>query len=59
MKFQVNQIVRGVKCGVFVVLGFRTLAGEEFAQVKEVNPANLTETKPGEIALPLSALIEF
>ena len=46
--FNVNQIVRGVNAGVFVILAHR-MVGERFGyQVKEVNPANLAETAPGE-----------
>lgn len=50
--FKVNQIVRGKVCGVFVILGFRNGG----AQLKEVNPANLTETAPGELFLPLDCI---
>ena len=51
-----NQIVRGKKAGVFVVLGFRTIGGEEYAQLKEVNPADHSQVAPGELALPLDAI---
>ena len=56
---QVNQIVKGQRAGTFVILGFRTVGGEEGAQVKEVNPNDHTQTAPGEIWLPLSALKEI
>lgn len=56
MDMQVNQIVRGIKAGVFVVLALRSVGGEPGAQVKAVNPANLAEVAPGELWLPLSAL---
>ena len=36
--FEVNQIVRGQVAGVFVVLGFRKVAGEDMVQVKPYNP---------------------
>ena len=57
--FQVNQIVKGkkVKAGYFVVLGFRTIGGEEYAQLKCVEPKT-QKTYPGELALPLEALEE-
>ena len=51
-----NQIVRGKKAGVFVVLGFRTIGGEKYAQLKEVNPADHSQVAPGELALPLDAI---
>lgn len=53
---QVNQIVKGVKAGTFVILALRTIDGEEGAQVKEVNPNDHSQTAPGELWLPLSAL---
>jgi hypothetical protein len=55
MNFQVNQIVKGQRAGTFVILSFRTIGGEQYAQVKEVHPVTQA-TKPGEFALPLSAL---
>ena len=54
--FQVNQIVKGRVCGVFVILALRTVGGEEGAQVKAVNPANHSETNPGEFFLPFDAI---
>lgn len=53
---QVNQIVKGVKAGTFVILALRTIGGEKGAQVKEVNPNDHSQTAPGEMWLPLSAL---
>jgi hypothetical protein len=44
--FQVNQIVAG-KFGKFVILAFRTIGGEQYAQVKEYD---------AEMALPLTSL---
>lgn len=55
--FQINQIVKGKRAGTFVVLGFRTIGGEQHAQLKPVNPANHAEHGVGEIALPFDALI--
>lgn len=54
--FNINQIVKGVNAGTFVILGFRNIGGEEYAQLKEVNPNNYEETAPGELALPLDAI---
>ena len=36
--FNVNQIVKGIKAGTFVILALRTIGGEAGAQVKPVNP---------------------
>lgn len=54
--FATNQIVKGKKAGVFVVLGQRTVGGEAGYQVKPVNPANYTEHGAGEMFLPADAL---
>lgn len=54
--FQVNQIVKGVKAGVFVVLAERTVGGEPGFQVKPVNPNDYAEVGAGEFWLPASAL---
>ena len=58
--FHVNQIVKGHVCGVFVILGFRqdpAIFGDEVhAILKEVNPADHTQTAPGELALAISEL---
>lgn len=45
------QVVKGQRAGTFVILSFRTIGGQPYAQVKGVRA-----TKPGEFALPLSAL---
>ncbi len=52
-QFALNQIVRGNVCGVFVVLDrkFDELANRWLYILKSVNPANLAETAPGQIAL--------
>jgi len=55
MKFSINQIVKGKVCGYFVVLGYRTLLGNQFVQVKPF----CLETQnvlPGEFALEESCL---
>lgn len=54
--FNLNQIVKGHKAGIFVILGFREFHGEKGAQVKSVNPNNHAQTAGGEIWLPLDAL---
>lgn len=55
MTFAVNEIVNG-KVGQFVILGFRNIGGEEYAQVKSYKDGNVAK---GEFALPLSALSKF
>lgn len=55
-EFSLNQIVKGKVAGTFVILGFRKIDGEDFAQLKEVNPNDHTQTGGGELALPLTAL---
>ena len=54
--FKLNQIVKGKIAGHFVVLGFRKIAGEDYAQLKSVDPKDYTRTASGELALPISAL---
>lgn len=55
--FAINQIVKGKRAGTFVILGFRTVGGEQGAQVKPVNPNNHAEVGKGEMFLPLDALV--
>ena len=55
MNFQVNQIVKGQVAGQFVILAFRNIGGEQYAQVKPYNPAT-GKTGRGEMALPVSTL---
>lgn len=57
--FSVNQIVKGKVTGTFVILGFRMIDGEEYAQLKCVNPNNHSETSPGEFALPIEDLMSI
>jgi hypothetical protein len=57
--FQVNQIVKGKYAGVFVILGFRSVAGEACAQLKAVNPNDYTQTARGELCLPLDCIVEI
>jgi hypothetical protein len=54
--FEVNQIVKGKVAGHFVVLGLRTIGGEDYAQLKCVDPRDYTKTSGGELALPIEAL---
>lgn len=54
--FKLNKIVKGKKAGTFVIIGFRKINNEDYAQLKEVNPRNYTETAIGEIALPLTSI---
>jgi hypothetical protein len=54
--YKINQIVKGIKAGTFVVLGFRSIDGQDYAQLKSVNPANYAQTSGGEFALPLTAI---
>lgn len=58
-KFSVNQIVRGINCGVFFILGFTTRNNILFAILKEINPANLTDFASGELQLPVDAIIKY
>lgn len=57
MNFQVNQIVKGQAAGQFVILAFRSIGGEQYAQVKAYNPTT-GKTARGEFALPVSALVQ-
>jgi hypothetical protein len=52
--FTPNQIVKA-KFGAFIVLGYRTVAGEQLVQVKPYNQAT-GQAGRGEMALPESAL---
>jgi hypothetical protein len=54
---KINQIVKGKFAGTFVILGFfEQQDGEQWAQVKEVNPANHSQVAAGELALPINLL---
>ncbi len=54
---EINQIVKGKKAGTFVVLGFRIIEGELYAQLKPVNPNNYAQHGSGEISLPVDCLV--
>ena len=56
MNFQVNQSVKGKVAGTFAILGFRTIGGEQYAQLKPVHPVT-HEAGKGELALPLTAIV--
>ena len=54
---KINQIVKGKFAGTFVILGFfKQQDGEEWAQLKEVNPADHSQVAAGELALPVRLL---
>lgn len=53
--FHINQIVKGQNAGTFVIIGFRTIGGEQYAQVKEYD-AVTGKDRRGEMALPVTAL---
>jgi hypothetical protein len=38
------------------VVGFRSIDGESYAQVKSVNPRDFTQVARGELALPTATL---
>lgn len=54
--FRVNQIVKGHQAGTFVILGFRKIGGEDYAQCKEIDPVTHAPRR-GELALPVTALV--
>ena len=58
MTFSLNQIVAGHKAGVFVILGFRIIGGERWAQLKSYDPSTGRVAR-GELALPLNCLRNY
>jgi hypothetical protein len=54
MSFNINQIVKA-KFGQFIILGFRSIGGEQYAQVKEYCKAT-GKARKGEMSLPVSSL---
>lgn len=56
MNYELNQIVKGVKAGTFVIVGFRTVGFDDGVQVKSVNPDNHAEVAPGEMFLPIDSI---
>jgi hypothetical protein len=53
--FSLNQIVRGKFAGVFVIMGFTQIGGEQAAYLKELNEKT-GKLMPGGLALPLDAI---
>jgi hypothetical protein len=53
--FQVNQIVKAKGEAQFVILGFRNIDGEQYAQIKEYDQ-HTGKTRRGEFALPVTVL---
>ena len=53
-KFQINDVVYGARCGKFVILGFRNIAGEMVADCKEIGPNG--QLGRGEICLPVDCI---
>ena len=54
MTFNINQIVKA-KFGQFIILGFRSIDGEQYAQVKEYCEVT-GKARKGEMSLPVSSL---
>lgn len=52
--FSINQIVKA-KFGQFIILGFRKIDGEEYAQVKEYCQVT-GKARRGEFSMPVSTL---
>ncbi len=57
--FSINQIVKGKVYGVFVIIGFRQIAGEWFVQAKIVNPKDHSQTGIGELAMSFDSIKAF
>jgi len=47
-------VVYGTRCGKFVILGFRNIAGEMVADCKEIGPNG--QLGRGEICLPVDCI---
>ena len=54
--FIINQVAAGKVAGTFVILGFRAIGGEQYAQVKPINPKDHTQVGKGEMSLPLDTI---
>jgi hypothetical protein len=54
--FEVNQRVRCCKGGDYRVLGFGQINGEDGAQLKRIDPENISDIWHGDFWLPLSGL---
>lgn len=58
--FKVGEIVRGIRAGVFEVLGFEPHDQQEMgARLVAVNPANHAERARGSLVLPFSAMVKL
>lgn len=58
--FKVGEIVRGIRAGVFVIIGFEPHDQDNMgARLKEVNPANHAERARGSLVLPFSAMVKL
>jgi hypothetical protein len=57
-KFSLNQIVRGIRAGTFVVIGRKLEGGEWHCFLKEVHPVTFDRPQRGGICLPESAIRE-
>jgi hypothetical protein len=56
----VGQIVTAANTkAVFAILSFRTIDGECYAQLKEVNPNHPYQMRRGELALPVAVLAAY
>jgi len=55
--FTKGQIVKGKVMGVFVVVGFKTVAGEPMVALKPVNPNDHSQVGRGQLCLPADSLI--
>jgi hypothetical protein len=58
--FKVGEVVRGIRAGVFVILGFEAHDQDNMgARIKEVNPNNHAERARGSLVLPFRALVKL
>lgn len=53
--FGIGQVVNGNVCGTFIIVGFRTIGGEDYAQLKSFD-VQTKRAERGELALPLTAI---
>jgi len=53
--FEIGQVVKGIVCGTFIIVRFRTIGSEQYAQLKEFDPES-GRTMRSEFALPLDAI---
>ena len=55
--FEIGYIVKGRVCGVFVVVGFKTIGGQPMIVCKEVNPNNHSEMRHSKLYFGPSDII--